>query len=99
MAISIVTDHSLVNNGGTVQFTATASGIGILRYQWKKRGVDKLPNKVIGDDTLVLRIPDIDGSDEGQYYCVVTNMWNKSVESNQINLTIYGMYIRICWHM
>ena len=93
LAISIVSDHSLVNKGETVQFTATVSGIGTLRYQWRKRGVDKLPDKVIGDDTLVLKIPDIDESDEGQYYCIVTNKWNKNVESNQINLTIYGMYV------
>ena len=93
MAINIVADHSLVNKGGTVQFTATASGIGTLRYQWKKRGVDKLPDKVIGDNTQILKIPDIDKSDEGQYYCIVTNMWNRSVESNHINLIIYGTYV------
>ena len=92
MAISIISDHSLVNKGGTVQFTATASGIGTLRYQWRKRGVDKLPDKVLGDDTLVLKIPDIDKFDEGWYYCIVTNMWNRSVESNHVDLTIYGTY-------
>ena len=93
MAISIVADRSQVNKGGTIQFTATASGIGALRYQWKKRGIDNLPDKVIGDHTRVLKIPDIDKSDEGQYYCIVTNMWNRSVESNHINLTIYGTYV------
>ena len=93
MAISIISNHSLVNKGETVQFTATASGIGTLRYQWSKRGADKLPDKVLGDDTLVLTIPNIDKSDEGQYYCIVSNTWNRSVESNHVNLTIYGMYV------
>ena len=98
MAITIISNYLPVKKGETVQFTATASGIGILRYQWRKRGVDKLPDKVLGDDTLVLKIPDIDISDEGQYYCIVTNTWNKSVESNYVNLIIYGMlvYSQVC---
>ena len=95
MAISIISNHSLVNKGETIQFTATASGIGTLRYQWRKRGVDKLPDKVLGADTLVLTIPNIDKSDEGQYYCIVTDMRNISVKSDHVYLTIYGTYVDI----
>ena len=85
----------LVNKGETVRFTATASGVGILRYQWKKRGVDNLPDKVSGKNTLVLTIPNIDESDAGKYFCVVTNMWNRSVKSSQVKLNIYGMFVAI----
>ena len=91
--VSIISNHSLLNKGETVHFTAIASGVGILRYQWRKRGVDKLPDKVLGNDTSVLKIPNTDESDEGQYYCIVTNMWNRSMESNHVYLRIYGMLI------
>ena len=39
----------------------------------------------------MLTIPDVRESDEGLYYCIVTNEWGKSVESNYINFTVYGM--------
>ena len=91
LAIRVLSKHTLINKGGTVQFIANASGVGIVMYQWRKRGVDKLPNKVSGEDTLVLTIPNIDKSDEGQYYCIVSNMWNRSMKSNHVDLNIYGM--------
>ena len=91
MAIRVISEHTLINQGGTVQFIANASGVGIVMYQWRKRGVDKLPDKVSGEDTLVLTIPNIDKSDEEQYYCIVSNMWNRSMESNHVDLNIYGM--------
>ena len=72
----------LIGEERNVTFNASASGIGTLRYQWKKRGSDRLPDKVLGNDTLTLTIPNIEKSDEGDYYCIVTNMWNRSVESN-----------------
>ena len=72
-------------------FNASKSGIGTLRYQWGKRGSDRLPNKVLGNDTLTLTIPNIEKYDEGDYYCIVTNMWDRSVESNSVTLNFYGM--------
>ena len=99
MAISIISNHPSVKKGETVQFTATASGVGTLRYQWRKRGVDKLPNKALGEDASVLKIPNIDKPDEGQYYCIMTNMWNRSMESNHIHLTVFGMSIHPLFHM
>ena len=95
MTISIVSKNILVNKGETVQFTATASGVGTLRYQWRKRGIDELPDKVSGENTLVLTIPNIDKSDEGKYFCIVTNMWNRSVKSSQVKLNINGMFVAI----
>ena len=99
MAISVSSDRSLINKGGTVQFTATASGVGTLEYQWRMIGVDKLPDKVSGEDTLVLTIPNINKSDEGWYYCIVTNIWSRSVESNHVILTIYGMLVYLLLHV
>ena len=39
----------------------------------------------------MLTIPRVLESDEGLYYCIVTNEWNRSVESDNINFTVYGM--------
>ena len=73
-------------------FTATASGVNIdnFIYQWKKRGIDSLPDKVLGVDGTTLVIPKLIKSDGGQYYCIVTNEWGRSVESNDVILTIEG---------
>ena len=90
LVIKVTSKNTLTNKGGTVQFTANASGAAIVMYQWRKRGVDKLPDKVSGKDILVLTIPNIVKSDKGQYYCIVTNMWNRSLESNHIELNIYS---------
>ena len=83
--------------GGIATFTATASSINtnndIFRYQWMKRGNSNLPDKVLGVNGTVLTIPNVNKSDEGQYYCTVTNEWGRSVESNDLNFTVYGMYI------
>ena len=92
LAIEIESDYVRVIKGVTVQLIANASGTGKLNYQWRKKGINKLPDKVIGRNTLKLEIPNIEKSDEGEYYCVVTNMWNRSVESNGVHVTIYGMY-------
>lgn len=83
----------LIDEGRAAQFSITANGIGIssFNYQWRKRGVNRLPDKVLGEDTTTLTIPKVDGSDEGQYYCIVTNMWNRSVESSNITLTVNSM--------
>ena len=79
--------------GGTAQFTATASGVNMrgFRYQWEKRG-GSLPNKVSGVNGAVLAIPHLVDSDEGVYFCTVTNEWN-SKKSNDIRLSVEGMYI------
>ena len=61
------------------------------RYQWKKRGDSSLPNKVMNVDGEVLTIPNALESDEGQYYCIVTNEWGRSVESNNVTLATFGM--------
>ena len=83
--------------GGTARFTAIASGINTNNdtfiYQWKKRGSNSLPDKVLGGNGTEITIPNVTESDEGFYYCVVTNEWGRSVESNDVNFTVYGMLV------
>ena len=93
--ISVVPNNLLIAEGGTAQFNVTVVGTGEIMYQWKKRNADRLPEKVLGEDTSVLRIPNLDKSDEGLYYCIVTDTLNMTVESNNITLTVYGRLVYI----
>ena len=94
LSISI-SSNNLIGKGNTAQFTATTSGVSSERsnfiYEWKKRDSDSLPDKVFGVNGTVLTIPNAEKSDEGQYYCIVTNEWGRSVESSYATLTVYGM--------
>ena len=81
----------VVGNGTVATFTAMGTGIGTIKYQWRKRDSDNLPDKVSGINKTVLTILNVLESDEGQYYCIVTNEWGRSVESNNVTLAIYGM--------
>ena len=82
-----------VSEGETIQFTATASGINKLHfvYQWRKRDYNNVSSNLSGLNGTVLTISDIKKSNEGQYYCIVTNQWDRSVRSNDIIVTIHGM--------
>ena len=91
MSVNVTPNNLLIGKGGTAQFNVTANSIGALRYQWKKRGINVLPEKVLGEDTPALKIPNLDKSDGGEYYCIVTNMWNRTMESDTVILTVYGM--------
>ena len=62
-------------------------------YQWRKKGNNDLPDKISGVHGTTLTIPNVTESDEGQYYCTVTNEWGRSVESNDVTLSIFGMLI------
>ena len=100
MGIIVTSNDTLIGEGRTVTFNAEARGIGTLRYKWRKRGSNSLSDKVLGSDTLNLTIPNIESSDEGDYYCVATNMWDISIESNSVTLNVYGMlvYVQICFN-
>ena len=91
LSVTVMPNNSVIGEGGTAQFTAAASDVnmGCLGYQWKKKG-GSLPNKVSGVDGAVLTIPNLVDSDEGVYYCTVTNMWN-SKKSNEVRLSVEGM--------
>ena len=83
-----------IGERGTAEFVATASGINMINfmYQWRKRGSDSLPHKVSGVNEAILTIPNLILSDEGQYYCIVTNEWGRSVESDDARLTVEGTF-------
>ena len=85
----------MIGERGRAQFTATASGInmGNFVYQWRKRGSSSLPDKVSGVNGTVLTISNLVESDEGVYYCTVTNQWNNHERSDDITLTVQGMYV------
>ena len=97
LSVHVKPNHSVTGKGRTVHFTAIATGISTnernFRYQWRKRGSNSLPNKVSGIDGTVLTIPDVLESDEGQYYCIVNNEWDRNVESKNIILIVQGMFI------
>ena len=97
LAISVVPSDLVIGKGTTAQFNAIASGISTtdesdFMYEWMKRSSDSLPDKVLGVNETVLIIPNVLESDEGEYYCVVTNEWGNSVKSNDVTLAIYGKH-------
>lgn len=61
-----------VRSGGTAELTVQAQSPLSMNYQWYKI-VDGGADQPVGDDAPVLTIPSVQPSDEGQYYCVVTN--------------------------
>ena len=91
--ISVIPDNLLIAEGKTAQFNIRTYSIAAVRYQWHKRGINALPEKVLGTNTSVLIIPNLNKSDGGQYYCVVTNKWNRSEQSDDVILTVYGMLV------
>ena len=95
MTISVIPNDLIIGNGTYAEFTAMATGVSTNKnkfvYQWRKRDSDSLPDKVLGVNETVLTIPYVTNSDEGQYYCIVTNEWGTSVESNEVTLSIFGM--------
>ena len=94
LSISIESTNIVIGKGRTAFFNATANGISTSEnkfvYQWKKRG-SNLPDKVLSVNGTVLTIPNATESDEGQYYCTVTNEWGRSVDSDDAILTVFGM--------
>jgi len=96
LSISVTPTNLVIGDGGTAQFTATASGFNLrnFMYQWRKIGRSSFPNKVSGVNGAVLTIPNLVESDEGVYYCTVTNEWGNSERSYDVTLSIIGMYIK-----
>ena len=84
----------MIREGGTVTFIVEASGKTdknqLLLYLWEKKGRNKLPDKVVGRRSTMLAIPNLMETDEGQYYCIVTNEWGNSVKSRYVTLTVQG---------
>ena len=66
-------------------------------YQWMKRGSDSFPEKVSGVNRDVITIPNVLETDEGHYYCIVTNEWGRSVQSDDVILAVEGTYAWQCY--
>ena len=92
MSISATPTDSEIGKGRTATFTAIASGINKqnFEYEWTKKGGGSLPNKVSDVDGTVLTIPNLVESDEGKYYCIVTNEWGNSERSGDVTLSVFG---------
>ena len=92
LSVEVTSKRVIFHVGETAWLVATASGINKnnFKYQWKRSDNKRLPHKAIGNNGAILIIPRLAESDEGQYYCVVTNEWGRSVESNKFTLTIKG---------
>ena len=95
LSITVDPDHLVIGQRATAKFTATANGKKRkkkrFKYRWKKYGGTNFPDKVSGVNGAVLTIPNVLESDEGQYYCIVTNEWDRRRESNNVTLAIYGI--------
>ena len=96
MSVTVDPDHLVIGQRTTAKFTARANGIRKnknkrFKYRWRKYDGNNFPDKVSGVNGAVLTIPNVLESDEGQYYCIVTNEWRRSMESNNVSLTIYGI--------
>ena len=89
-------DDLVICKGTTANFTVMATGISTVEnnfvLQWRKRDSDSLSDKVSGVNGSVLSIPNVLESDEGQYYCIVTNEWGSTARSNDVTLSIFGMF-------
>ena len=93
MTISVTPSSVEIIEKETAQFSAIADGINSINflYQWKKRGSNLLPTKVLGVNETLFTIPDLRISDQGDYYCTVTNEWNRMVESDEVILNVKGI--------
>ena len=97
LSIRVTPTNVVIGEGGTAQFTAIGSGVNMGRfmYQWRRKG-SRLLNKVSGVNGAVLTIPNLVKSDEGEYYCTVTNEWGNSERSGDVTLSIQGMLGLYC---
>ena len=97
LSVSITPVTLLIGKRTTATFNATVNGISTsdnkFIYRWMKRGINSLPDKASGINGTMLTIHNVDESDEGRYYCTVTNEWGRSVESNNVTLSTFGKYV------
>ena len=86
-------NNSLVAEGKTAKLAINTTGKETLTYQWSRRGAGRFPDKALCRNTKELIIPEASRSDEGVYYCIVSNISNITVESDNVKLTTYGMLL------
>lgn len=72
-----------VDAGGTINLTVTATGPGMLEYQWYRNG-DFIP----GATSPALTVSNAKGSDSGTYSVYVKNTYQPSGVSSSANVTV-----------
>ncbi|MBK8792996.1 MAG: immunoglobulin domain-containing protein [Holophaga sp.] len=75
-----------VTEGGTANFSVTASGNGALTYQWKKGGSD-----LLGKTASSLSINPITAGDAGSYTVLITNTLNGTSQALLSNAAVLAV--------
>ena len=90
---TLIANKLIADERSTVNFTAVVYSRykSNFAYQWQKEGKRRLPNKISRFNGSVLVIPHVVESDEGRYYCNVTNEWGRTIISEDVTLSIVGM--------
>ena len=86
-----------INSSVTLSATAEGPGHDHFRYHWKKIGSNSLPSIANGQDTPNLVIAPTAISDNGSYYCMVTNQWANTVRSNDGLVLVLGKCTYMCF--
>ena len=82
VSISYTSPDELECSGNSATFYVTASGTGPLSYQWYLNG-----SALSGATSSSLNIAQVDSTDAGDYYCMVSNSCN-TVQSSTRSLTV-----------
>lgn len=86
-----ITEHPAAQSvcaGGSATFSVTASGEGMLVYQWQKNGTDLADGgRYAGVTTTMLIVSGVEAADAADYRCVVSNAGG-STTSNAAALTL-----------
>ncbi len=81
----------MLSAGQTAMFSVSASGSGVLHYQWRKDGVDLVDGgNVSGATSPTLSVSNVQASDAGDYDVVVADACGQQVRSAAASLTIGG---------
>ena len=72
-------------------FRCTSSVSSNVTFSWTHNGTS-ISGSTTTDDTSILKITSVRGSDAGIYVCTVTS-GSLSVMSNTATLTVYGMFV------
>ena len=79
VVVAVTPPNALVNEGGTASFTASASGVGPLSYQWQHGGVD-----LAGANAATLILSNVVYAQAGNYRIAVSNAGGVTLSSNAV---------------